>query len=68
MLLFFKAFQDLIVRDPESVAVELTARDKAGLYSGVIFLGSVRYEALKQVYDNRVCIYLQKLKTFFLKI
>ena len=49
-----KAFQDLVVRDPESVAVELTARDKTGSISSVIFLGSVRYEALKQVYDNRV--------------
>jgi len=57
---FEEAFQDLIVRDPESVAVELTARDKGGKFSSVIFLGSVRYESLKHVYDGRASL-TQKL-------
>ena len=50
-------FQDLIVRDSESVAVELTATDKQGFFTGTLFLGSVKYGALKQVYDGRVCIH-----------
>ncbi|XP_005093510.1 uncharacterized protein KIAA0930 homolog isoform X2 [Aplysia californica] len=57
---FEEAFQDLIVRDSESVAVELTARDKGGHFSSVIFLGSVKYDALKRVYDNRASL-TQKL-------
>lgn len=51
-----QVFQDLIVRDSESVAVELTARDKQGLFAGVLFLGSVKYDALKRVYDSRVSL------------
>lgn len=52
-----QVFQDLIVRDSESVAVELTARDRKGHFSGVIFLGSVKYDALKRVYDGRVSLW-----------
>ena len=44
------------MRDSESVAVELTASDKQGLFTGTLFLGSVKYSALKQVYDGRVRI------------
>lgn len=47
----------MIVRDSESVAVELTANDKQGSFSGVLFLGSVKYDALKRVYDSRVIIF-----------
>ena len=54
-MVYFQVFQDLIVRDSESVAVELTAKDKQGIYSGTLFLGSVKYSALKLVYDGRVC-------------
>ncbi|BFZ04307.1 hypothetical protein BsWGS_07347 [Bradybaena similaris] len=57
---FEEVFQDLIVRDSESVAVELTARDKQGLFAGVLFLGSVKYDALKRVYDSRASL-TQKL-------
>ncbi|RUS89227.1 hypothetical protein EGW08_003037 [Elysia chlorotica] len=57
---FEEVFQDLIVRDSESVAVELTATDKQGLFTGTLFLGSVKYSALKQVYDGRASL-TQKL-------
>ncbi|XP_013065789.1 uncharacterized protein KIAA0930 homolog isoform X2 [Biomphalaria glabrata] len=53
---FEEAFQDLIVRDSESVAVELTASDKQKLFSVVLFLGSVKYDALKRVYDGRASL------------
>ena len=37
------------------VCVELKAADRTGAIQGVIFLGSIRYESLKKVYDTRVC-------------
>ena len=43
-----------MVRDGEMVSVELTAADRHGRVQGVIFLGAVRYEVLKKVYDARV--------------
>lgn len=51
---FEQVFSDLIVRDGETIAVELVARDTSAGISGVIFLGSVRYDTLKRVYDSRV--------------
>ena len=36
------------------VCVELVASDKYGDFCGVLFLGSIRYDALKRVYDARV--------------
>jgi Uncharacterized conserved protein (DUF2045) len=36
------------------VCVELVASDRHGSIQGVIFLGSIRYDALKKVYDARV--------------
>jgi hypothetical protein len=45
---------DITVRDGEMVCVELVASDKDGTVQGVIFLGSIRYDALKRVYDARV--------------
>lgn len=50
---FDEVFQDILVRDGEMVCVELVARDKDGSTQGVIFLGSIRYDALKKVYDAR---------------
>lgn len=38
------------------VCVELVASDRHGSIQGVIFLGSIRYDALKKVYDARVRI------------
>lgn len=50
---FDEVFQDILVRDGEMVCVELVAKDKDGSTQGVIFLGSIRYDALKKVYDAR---------------
>lgn len=44
----------MLVRDGEMVCVELVASDHAGTRQAVIFLGSIRYDALKRVYDARV--------------
>lgn len=49
-----QAFGDIIVRDSEMVCVELVAKDRNSQFQGVIFLGSIRYDALRKVYDARV--------------
>ena len=54
VLFLHKVFSDILVRDGEMVCVELVANDKDGAVQGVIFLGSIRYDALKKVYDARV--------------
>jgi hypothetical protein len=51
---FLQVFCDILVRDGEMVCVELVASDRQGAVQGVIFLGSIRYDALKKVYDARV--------------
>lgn len=50
---FDEVFCDILVRDGEMVCVELVASDRQGAIQGVIFLGSIRYDALKKVYDSR---------------
>ncbi|XP_055316297.1 uncharacterized protein LOC129576001 isoform X1 [Sitodiplosis mosellana] len=50
---FDEVFCDIMVRDGEMVCVELVANDRDGTVQGVIFLGSIRYDALKRVYDAR---------------
>ncbi|XP_046994795.1 uncharacterized protein LOC124606780 isoform X1 [Schistocerca americana] len=50
---FDEVFCDILVRDGEMVCVELVASDRDGAIQGVIFLGSIRYDALKKVYDAR---------------
>ena len=46
----------MIVNDNEMVCVELVAND--GKTNRVLFLGSIKYESLKKVYDTRVIINL----------
>uniref|UniRef100_G3VW19 KIAA0930 n=1 Tax=Sarcophilus harrisii TaxID=9305 RepID=G3VW19_SARHA len=53
---FEEVFCDMFVGEGEMVCVELVASDKANTFQGVIFQGSIRYEALKKVYDNRVSV------------
>ncbi|XP_046580369.1 uncharacterized protein KIAA0930 homolog [Haliotis rubra] len=53
---FEEAFQDIIIRDSENIAVELLATDKDGSFQGLIFQGSVKYESLKRVYDARISL------------
>ena len=50
-----KAFNEMIVKENEMVCVELLAND--GNIKKVLFLGSIKYEALKKVYDARVRIF-----------
>ncbi|KAE9413256.1 hypothetical protein Angca_006268 [Angiostrongylus cantonensis] len=50
---FEEAFQDIVVRDGECVCVELVARDRQKTREAVIFLGSIRYDVLRQVYDAK---------------
>jgi hypothetical protein len=42
----------MIVNEGEMVCVELLAND--GKKNHVLFLGSIKYESLKKVYDTRV--------------
>nr|XP_012788668.1 unnamed protein product [Sorex araneus] len=53
---FEEVFSDMTVGEGEMVCVELVASDKSSTFRGVIFQGSIRYEALKKVYDNRVSV------------
>lgn len=53
---FEEVFSDMTVGEGEMVCVELVASDKSNTSQGVIFQGSIRYEALKKVYDNRVSV------------
>lgn len=55
-----QVFGDIMVRDGEMVCVELVANDRDGTVQGVIFLGSIRYDALKKVYDARVRNYFKQ--------
>ena len=51
-----KVYEDMVVRDGEMVCVELVATNRRGMSQGVLFLGSIRYEALKKVYDSRASL------------
>ncbi|XP_050679829.1 uncharacterized protein KIAA0930 homolog [Leptidea sinapis] len=50
---FDEVFCDIVVRDGEMVCVELVARGRGSTAQSVIFLGSIRYDALTRVYDAR---------------
>ncbi|XP_050362481.1 uncharacterized protein KIAA0930 homolog [Nymphalis io] len=50
---FDEVFCDIVVRDGEMVCVELVAKGRGGAAQAVIFLGSIRYDALTRVYDAR---------------
>eukprot|EP00105_Crassostrea_gigas_P026996 XP_011448177.1 PREDICTED: uncharacterized protein KIAA0930 homolog [Crassostrea gigas] len=63
---FEEAFGDIVVRDGELVSVELTASDRHGRAQGVIFLGAVRYEVLKKVYDARLSLTSKMMQTMSL--
>ncbi|XP_050444389.1 uncharacterized protein KIAA0930 homolog [Adelges cooleyi] len=53
---FNEVFCDVLVRDGEMVCVELVASDRCGKMRNVIFIGSIRYEALKTVYNSRMSL------------
>ncbi|CAI4220578.1 unnamed protein product, partial [Auanema sp. JU1783] len=50
---FEEVFDDIIIRDGECVCVELVARDRQHFRQAVIFLGSIRYGILQQVYETK---------------
>ncbi|KAK2565641.1 Uncharacterized protein P5673_010783 [Acropora cervicornis] len=51
-----QTFKDFALQENEMVCVELVAKDKTESVEGVIFLGSIRYESLKKVYDGRASV------------
>lgn len=53
---FEETFKDFALQENEMVCVELVAKDKTESVEGVIFLGSIRYESLKKVYDGRASV------------
>ncbi|KAL1122554.1 hypothetical protein AAG570_002884 [Ranatra chinensis] len=53
---FNEVMSEMLVRDGELVCVELMASDHQGRIQGVLFLGSIRYDALKRVYDARASL------------
>ena len=52
---FDDAFNEMIVKEGEMVCVELVAKHES--FRKVLFLGSIKFEALKKVYDARVIIF-----------
>ncbi len=54
----------MIVRENEMVCVELLAND--GKIQKVLFLGSIKYESLRKVYDARVIFTLWKTSIKFI--
>ena len=50
---FEDMFNELVVRDGESVGIELTASDHSNNLNLMLFSASVPYEAIKRVYDAR---------------
>jgi hypothetical protein len=57
-----QAFNEMIVNEGEIVCVELTANNTNA--KRVLFLGSIKYEALKKVYDGRVSFILEEIQNF----
>ncbi|CAL8074413.1 unnamed protein product [Calicophoron daubneyi] len=49
-----EAFAGCILRDSESLCVELTAYDSCGRMQGVCFLGTIQYSTLKNFYYSKV--------------
>ncbi|XP_071955845.1 uncharacterized protein KIAA0930 homolog [Antedon mediterranea] len=48
-----EVFSGMKVQATQMVCVELVANERHGSFRSVVFLGCVRYEALKRVYENR---------------
>ncbi len=50
----------MIVNEGQMVCVELVGKNPMLNEAKVLFLGSIKYEALKKVYDTRVNIFKSK--------
>ena len=64
---FEDMFDDVVVRDGESLGIELTAWDNAERINVVLFSASVPYEAMKRVYDSREDFNSPACHVFFIK-
>ncbi|XP_033645590.1 uncharacterized protein KIAA0930 homolog isoform X1 [Asterias rubens] len=53
---FDEVFGDVMVEEGQLICVEVVAAEKQGHYRSVIFLGSVRYESLRRVYEARASV------------
>jgi hypothetical protein len=49
-----KTFCEMVVNEGQMVCVELVAKNAHLNEPRVLFLGSIKYEALKKVYETRV--------------
>ncbi len=54
LFFFVKTFCEMIVNEGQMVCVELVAKNPLFNEPRVLFLGSIKYEALKKVYETRV--------------
>jgi len=50
---FDQVFDNVVVNEGECVCVELVARDRYRDKEAVIFLGSIRYDVIRKIYDSR---------------
>ncbi|CAD5216008.1 unnamed protein product [Bursaphelenchus okinawaensis] len=50
---FETIFPDIVITENECVCVELVARDRFRDKEAVVFLGSIRFDVLKKLYDSR---------------
>lgn len=55
-MILSKVFTDMVVSEGECICVELVVRDRYRNSETVIFLGSIRFDVLKKMYDSRVKI------------
>ncbi|XP_067936239.1 uncharacterized protein KIAA0930-like isoform X2 [Watersipora subatra] len=62
---FEEVFEDIVIRDSEMVCVELVATDRHGDFQAVIFIGSIRYEALRNVFDSKQSSLSARMKQSF---
>lgn len=51
---FLQTFCEMVVNEGQMVCVELIAKNPLLNDQKVLFLGSIKYEALKKVYETRV--------------
>ena len=55
-LIVHQTFCEMVVNEGQMVCVELVAKNPLFNEPRVLFLGSIKYEALKKVYETRVII------------
>lgn len=53
-VIIFQTFCEMVVNEGQMVCVELVAKNPRIKEPKVLFLGSIKYEALRKVYETRV--------------